>query len=155
MEFFWSWEAILLVVLPAAWLTLLATLCFLTRSAPGNKLLQTLCPSPAPDDAHLGHGIGFIDGSPGMRRRMTQCGEIPAAMAGIEAPATEQEEQQTTEACVGEENTGEFEGKEITGKGPSADGSWPLEGRQAGLGALDDYQRVLRKLSLIQEEVSP
>nr|XP_045595594.1 uncharacterized protein LOC123756462 [Procambarus clarkii] len=96
--FFWSWEAILLVSLPGAWLVLLAVMCCLTRSRMGRKLLQWLGPPPPNDDDDLeqGHGILFFDGSPGMRRSLTD--PEGAAAEEVEEQAERDEERDVEKA---------------------------------------------------------
>ncbi|XP_071514172.1 uncharacterized protein [Panulirus ornatus] len=166
LEFFWSWEAILLVSLPGAWLATVAVLCLLTRSALGKRLLAKLCPaSPGTREPEAGHGIGFIDGSPGMRRRLTQTGDMLAAVACTAGRYTEEEGDGGDDKEPAEQTMGRGEDEGLGGCVGPDDASdsdvWRLQqqGRQplpeAREESLAEYQKVLRKLSLIQEEMSP
>ncbi|XP_069951801.1 uncharacterized protein [Cherax quadricarinatus] len=92
VRFFWSWEAIMLVSLPGMWLVLLAVLYFLTHSPVGKKLLRRFAPPPDdPNYAERGHGIGYIDGSPGMRRSLTDAEVAAAAQDEGEQAAVNEE----------------------------------------------------------------
>lgn len=62
-----------------AWMVLLVVATLLTRTLYGITILTTICPlrryyAEDSEDAEEGHGIGFISGSPEMRRKETATG---------------------------------------------------------------------------------
>lgn len=70
---FHSWEFIVITCLTGLWLLVLTFLSCLARTAVGRHLLKVLSccrekEKPDPDSQVLAKGIGYFDGSPGMRR---------------------------------------------------------------------------------------